>query len=374
MRSTSVQTEWLGYYLDGRTAARQAATIRLMQSGLEVTPENGLRLWWPYHEIRQSQGFYAGELIRFERGQEFPEVLLVSDLAFLTALRRIGAERVAHVHDPALRRNRAILTLVGGLAIIAVATALFLWGIPALAAVLSAYIPISWEERLGEAVIKEVASPGKRCHDATRIRRIEQIITTLTAPPLSSPYTFRIMVVNDRRVNAFAAPGGYIVLFRGLIERTQSAAELAGVLAHEMQHIIRRHSTRALLQHASTGFLVGALSNTPTGSTSSSLEMARMLGELRYSRGHEEEADGEGMRMLIAAKIDPQGMIRFFESLQHDGADVQGLLTYRSTHPALDDRIGRLKSLAHSAPTTPRQLFDDYDWNEMHKICLSPNR
>jgi uncharacterized membrane protein YjgN (DUF898 family) len=126
-------------------------------------------------------------------------------------------------HVSLVRRNRAMLTLVAGLAVIAVAIALFLWGMPTPMAVLSVYIPISWEERLGEAVIKEVASPGKRCQDARRIQRIEQIVTTLTAPPLSSPYTFHVRVVNDRHVNAFAAPGGYIVLFRGLIQEEGNA-------------------------------------------------------------------------------------------------------------------------------------------------------
>ncbi|MGH8058953.1 MAG: DUF7092 domain-containing protein, partial [Candidatus Entotheonellia bacterium] len=62
------QTDWQGFYLDGRTAARHLATIRLMQSGLEVSTDHGLTLWWPYAEIRQTQGFYAGEQVRLERG------------------------------------------------------------------------------------------------------------------------------------------------------------------------------------------------------------------------------------------------------------------------------------------------------------------
>ncbi len=73
-----MRTDWQGYYLDGKTAARHRATIRLMQSGLEVTTDSGTTLWWPYEEIRQTQGFYAGEQVRLERGGETPEVLLVS--------------------------------------------------------------------------------------------------------------------------------------------------------------------------------------------------------------------------------------------------------------------------------------------------------
>jgi beta-barrel assembly-enhancing protease len=372
MRSTTIQTEWQGYYFDGRTAARQGATIHLMQSGLEVRTDNGQTLWWPYKEVQQSQGFYAGEQIRLERGQGISEALLVSDLAFLSALHRIGRGQVTHLHDPASRRRRMTLTVVAGLTVVAVTAALYLWGIPALAAIVSAYIPVLWEERLGQAIIEEIAPARRRCENTQRLQRIGAIATTLTAPLMVSPYTFRIIVVNDRRVNALAAPGGYIVLFRGLIERTRTAEELAGVLAHEMQHILSRHSTRALLQSASTGLLVGTLSGNPNGGTSSSVDMARLLGELRYSRRHEEEADAAGLRMLVTARIDPWGMINFFEALRQDGMDAQGLLTYLSTHPALDDRLMRLKSLAWAAPGRPVKLFADYDWSDLRKICL-PN-
>ena len=79
-------TQWEGHYLDGRTAARQRVTIRLMRSGLEIITEKGTTAWWPYPGIRQTQGSYAGEEVRLERGAEIPEVLLVSDAAFLTAL------------------------------------------------------------------------------------------------------------------------------------------------------------------------------------------------------------------------------------------------------------------------------------------------
>ena len=64
---TSIQTDWEGHYLDGQTAARQRVSIRLMRLGLHVTTERGATLWWPYEEIRQTQGFYSGEQVRLER-------------------------------------------------------------------------------------------------------------------------------------------------------------------------------------------------------------------------------------------------------------------------------------------------------------------
>ncbi|MBI1894502.1 MAG: M48 family metallopeptidase [Candidatus Rokubacteria bacterium] len=365
-------SEWEGYYLDGRTASRQRAVIRLMRSGLQVTTEGGVTLWWPYAEIRQTQGFYAGEQVRLERGGEISEALVVSDQAFLTDLHRTASEGRTRFHDPARRRLRLQLTFLAAAAVIAITGAFYLWGIPALAALLAPRVPVAWEERLGEAVIGQVAPPARRC-DPLRARVLDDIVQRLTAPLGPLPYTFRVLVVNDAIINAFAAPGGYVVVFRGLLEHTGSSEELAGVLAHEMQHILRRHATRALLEHASTGLLLAALSGDPSGAIPYGLEGARLLGALHYSRGHEEEADREGMRMMIAAGIDPQGMVKFFESVLKD-RDLPDFLKYLSAHPTTADRIEKLKALARASAPASARLLPDYDWRDIKKICPPPPR
>ncbi|KRT71066.1 MAG: putative peptidase [candidate division NC10 bacterium CSP1-5] len=365
-----MKTDWEGYYLDGRSAARHRVAIRLMRSGLEVTTEAGT-LWWPYPEIRQTQGFYAGEEVRLERGGEIPEALLVSDAAFLTALHRVAPELATRFHDPARRRMRAKLTLVAALAVIGITTALYLWGIPAIAGIVASQVPASWEEGLGEAVVENLAPAPKRCTDPTLTRAVEEITITLTRTLPSSHYTFRVMVVDNPTVNAIAAPGGFIVLFRGLVERTQTPEELAGVLAHEVQHILKRHATRLLVQNASTGLLVAALTGDASGAMRFGLEGARILGILRYSRGYEEEADVEGMRMLIAARIDPAGLVRFFESLKEkeEGREIPAFLTYLSTHPSTAGRVERLKSLAAQADGQWITLLPDLQWREITQIC-----
>ncbi|MFQ5520819.1 MAG: M48 family metalloprotease, partial [Candidatus Methylomirabilia bacterium] len=145
--------------------------------------------------------------------------------------------------------------------------------------------------------------------------------------------------------------------------------ELAGVLAHELQHILRRHATRALLQQASTGLLLTALAGGGGGSGAYGLESARMLGALAYSRHTEAEADTEGMRMLLAAKIAPGGMIAFFQVLAKEGGDAPALLSYASTHPNPGHRIERLKSLAKQFQGRPVKLLPDYDWRDIRNIC-----
>ncbi|MFQ5656283.1 MAG: M48 family metallopeptidase [Candidatus Methylomirabilales bacterium] len=364
-----MKTDWQGHYLDGRTPVRQRAAIRLMRNGLEITTEGGTRLWWPYEGIRQTQGFYVGEEVRLEVGSEVPQALLVSDTAFLNALHHITPEHAARFHDPARRRWRMRLTTLAALAVVGITITLYLWGIPALAAVVASRVPVSWEERLGHAVIEHLAPPSTRCTDPSRTWVIDEIVSTLTDTLRDSPYTFRVFVVNNPTVNAFAAPGGYIVLFSGLVEHTRNAEELAGVIAHELQHIVKRHSTRMLLQNASTGLLLAAVTGSGSDAMAFGLEGARILGLLQYSRLHEEEADREGIRMLLAARVDPAGMITFFELLQKEAGRAPEFLKYLSTHPSIGDRITRLELLVKEADGQPVNLLPNHDWRKVRSIC-----
>ena len=364
-----MQTDWEGHYLDGRTATRHRVTILLLRSGVQIATESGQTAWWPYGEIRQTQGAYAGQQIRLERGGELPEVLLASDAAFLTSLHCVAPEVAGRFHDPALRGRRVRLTILAAFGAVGLTALLYFWGIPEIASLIAARVPVSWEERLGESVAARLAPEAGRCNEASRTRAIQEVVTAVTSPVPHSPYTFRVIVANSPMVNALAAPGGYVVVFRGLLERTQSAEELAGVLAHEFQHVLLRHATQALFRHASTGLLIAGLTGDVSGAIVYGLESARMLGELRYSRQAEEEADREGLRMLVAAGIDPAGMIGFFETLNREEGKGPALPMYLSTHPSTEGRIERLRSLAGPRRFTAAALLSGKDWRYIRGIC-----
>ncbi len=364
-----MQREWTGFYLDGVTADRRRVTIRLLPNGLFVTTETGKTLSWRYDEIRQTQGFYTGEEVRLEHGRPNPEVLIVQDRTFLIGLTRLMPRLATRVHDPARRATRVALTLAAAAVSIGIVAALYLWAIPALAALAAPRVPISWEEQLGRSVVQRLAPPEARCDDPALTRRIEEIAAALTAPLPRSPYTFRVIVANDPTFNALAAPGGYIVVFRGLLKKTRTPEELAGVLAHEMQHVLRRHTTRALLHHASAGLLLAALTGDASGAMAFGLESARTLGVLQYSRRHEAEADEEGLRMVAAAGIDPDGMIAFFETLNEEAADLPGMLKYLSTHPSTAERIDHLRALAAHTNRGPTLSLPHDDWLALRDAC-----
>ena len=361
---------WDAHYLDGRTAVRRPARVTIGRTGLEVTlTEDGRTLRWPLSEIRQTQGFYEGEQVRLERGRGVFDALVIGDAAFLGALRGTAPEVAAAFHGPSRRRFVVAVGALTTLGTLAVAAVLYVWGIPGLADVAAARVPVSWEVALGETAMAHLAPAAPRCTDAERQHRIDEIMATLVRAAPESRYPFRVTVIDHPMVNAFATPGGFVVIFRGLLDRTENAEELAGVLAHEIQHVLHRDATRAILRQASTGVLVAALAGDVTGVMAFGVQSARVLGDLHHGREAERAADVDGLRMLQAAAVDPAGMLAFFRAMQRLEGTPGVAARYLSTHPASADRLQTLTALAAAPARPPVKLLPDYDWSDMRRIC-----
>jgi predicted Zn-dependent protease len=161
-------------------------------------------------------------------------------------------------------------------------------------------------------------------------------------------YTFYI--VNSDVVNAFAVPGGHVYVNRGLIERTRNYAELAGVLAHEIGHVEHRHGAEQMerMQRASLGVNLAYIltGRQPSPAEQTVVNAAGTAYFARHSRSAENEADESAVPMLIAAGINPNGMVTMFElllSLQsRQPSAIEG---WFSTHPTTSDRIDHTRSV-----------------------------
>src|SRR5207244_7577123 len=175
----------------------------------------------------------------------------------------------------------------------------------------------------------------------------------------------RVTIVDHPAVNAFAAPGGHIVVLRGLLERTRTPEELAGVLAHEIQHVYHRHPTRLVVQHTSAGLLAAAVAGDVSALMAYSLEAARILGTLRYSRQYEAEADAAGLRMLATARVDPRGLSSFLGQLVPAEKGAPPALAYFASHPATAERITTLQRLAAEVRDTPTPIVTSRDWKDI---------
>lgn len=368
MPSPASRTSWQGHYLDGRTTARHAVTITFAPSGLELHLADGTRAFWPYGDITQAQGSYAGEPARLERGSPIPEAVVVEDPAFLEALRQFAGKNARQFAGPRQHTRLVGLIVLAGAASIALISGMFLWGIPTVVELVTPLIPTSWETALGESVVQQLAPAERRCADSRLRDSMDGIVARLAAARPDSPYHFHVTVVDGPVFNAFAAPGGQIVLFRKMLQSAERPEELAGVLAHEMQHIYRRHAMKALVRDLSIAAIVGAVFGDITGIGALAVQAGQTLTTLHYNRETEAEADREGLRLLQAARVDPAGMVRFFETLKKQPGEA-GLPAYLSTHPDTDERLAEMKTLAAATPGPSEPLLADVPWDEVRKLC-----
>jgi predicted Zn-dependent protease len=365
-----IQLDWQGYYLDGKTAEKQDVHICLLHEGLKITAKNGTVFVWPYQDMRQTQGFYGNEPVQLERGGKFPEILIIKDSAFLTSLHNFAPQPARRFHDPAFRRLRVRLTAYAAIGIVVAIVFLYLWGIPLTAKIITPHIPMAWEKGLGASALNILAPEESRCQDPELERAIREMVERLKAVD-DGPYAYRVFVTQSPIFNAVALPGGNIVIFRGLLEKTDSPEALAAVVAHEMQHIKNRHATQRIIKDSSTGLILSAISGDVTGALLYGAKAASNLAMLSYSRQDEEEADAAGIKMLIDARLDPAAMIRFFAVMEQHGGKSH-LPQYLSTHPDMNERIERLKSLIRKAekdrPAYTKLASGD-NWNRIKKSC-----
>ena len=364
----ATQTHWKGSYYDGQSLVPQHTSVSVEPTGLTLHLSSSASHFWPYSELRQTQGRYSGEEVRLERGTGIGETLVIPNANILLAIHRVGGKDASHFHHPSTRRKRVYWTIAAALAALPIIYVIFTWGVPSLAKPITAAIPISWETQLGQFVQEEFTDEEPLCENPKLADTLDVMMTRLMTPLETIPYSFHLTVVDSSMVNAMAAPGGYLILFRGLLQDTESPEELAGVLAHEIQHVMLRHSMHLIVRHVSMAFVIAALSGDASGMLSYGLQAAQTLQTLAYGREAENEADEQGLELLQRAGIDPSGMIAFFDKLSQEQEETSPF-QYFSTHPPTTERRDHLQELA-SAHSVPYQKFSfGQDWETIRDLC-----
>jgi len=177
------------------------------------------------------------------------------------------------------------------------------------------------------------------------------------------PWTFYI--VNSPEINAFAVPGGYIYVNRGLIEHTQKMDQLAGVLGHEIGHVVMRHSVKQMGQMNAANIGVGvacvltSVCNSGVGQTA--INVAGTAVFAKFSRDDEKEADDVGIENVVRAHISPQGIPEMFQILLDTRTSNPGLVdNWFASHPTEESRIADTQARINAiSPAVLRTLTID---------------
>lgn len=173
--------------------------------------------------------------------------------------------------------------------------------------------------------------------DRSTVTRSEAILAPITDRLLKNLgetyYEYKFHIIREEEPNAFALPGGHIVVHTGLIQFADSPEQIAGVLAHEIGHVERRHSINRLGVSLGISFLLSGI--TDSGNMGQLLETALSM---KFSRNQEEEADDVAFDLCIKSGIHPRHLSQFFKKIEDKYGDTDGITTLISTHPELKER------------------------------------
>jgi Zn-dependent protease with chaperone function len=353
-------TPFPGRYFDGKTALQHVVTAQVSHHAVRVLDAAGNSVAvWPLEELRLVERFYPGRPVRLTSEAAPACRLTVDDDGIYEALRAHGRLRrrastgVGHGQRKLLAIAVVALLFIGG----AVA------GLPLASGPLAALVPLEWEEAMGERIVDGMAGSYGVCDEPAGLAALHRLGDRLAAN-IDTPYSFKIRVIDVGMVNAFAAPGGQVALLRGLIEKAESPDEVAGVLAHEMGHVVHRHPMRGLIRRLGLTVLISGLIGGDVAG-----EAGALLVELSYSREDEAAADEAAVDILADAGLRADGLVAFFDRLGGEAEEDQSsesFLTFFSTHPASETRRD---AVARRGGEGGGPALSDLEWQALREIC-----
>lgn len=351
----------LARYYDGETARVHDVSVRATANELVIfgLADASILARWPVGELA-----VLGDI----EHEAVPPVV------------RRGGEGRLLVEDPALRRELAGLVPqlaplaapapAGGRRIAALGSALvalvgLFWLVVDYGTEYAApLLPYGLQVNLGEAVFDELTADKELCHGEAGLKALNGLANRL-AEAAGYPHEIAVHVVEGGPVNAFTLPGGILVFYSDLIEQAKDSSQVAGVLAHEIGHVVHYHPTKGLVRQYGIDLLTKLVSggyNDLLGTLGSG---GNVLLALRNGRAFEREADTTGVRLLEKLEVRADGISSFFEQMMaREPKDMAAAAGIWSSHPPTAERIE-----ATRRPSTGRPAFSDAEWRAVRNVC-----
>ncbi|MBN8613874.1 MAG: M48 family metallopeptidase [Deltaproteobacteria bacterium] len=379
MTGTTNGTTFRGVVTIPGASTGAPATIEITSLEVRAIAANGDVLSWPLASLEVTPGGYDGDFV-FLRSPEQPATLSTTDLAVVEKLAELGGPAMA-ARLGSVRKHRgsasfwrtfslvaASLTALALVVLVLVTPTLLSWSV--------GLLPTSFDRQLGDLAASDLAATGETVTDPRVVSFVEAIVARLEESGPPSEHDYRVSVIENDEVNAFALPGGQIVVWTGLIREAESAEQIAGVLAHELAHVERRHGLRNVAHRA--GIAIGLrllvaifLGGDLDGFTSLAADVAVIAASNDYGQDQESEADADAVARMHAAGLDPNALAGFFRVMSRAGVgELPAFASWLSTHPDHETRITAIESLTRQlGPAASRPLALDLD---AVKAALAP--
>lgn len=250
--------------------------------------------------------------------------------------------------------------LIASPVIFMVALMLFLWPFPFSPSKARA-LSIDAEEEMGREFVLQVQRQFGLLDDDFANQYFNELGQYLIRVLETRHFPYRFYIIKNNTLNAFAAPGGHVFFFSGLIDTMENADELASIMCHEIGHVYARHMAERMEQNKKIGVatLAGILAGVLIGGEAAgALMMGSMAAgiqtQLYYSREDERQADQLGFKFMQAAGLDPNGLISTLKKIEKDSYAVSDQIpTYLRTHPAGPERMSDLESMLRDYSPPP---------------------
>lgn len=357
-------------YFDGETARDYAVSVNRVANALEFSGPNLALTQWTISGLHAIDPPSPDQPFRLTHDLKPGARLIIKDKAFIDDL--VAANR--HLKGGySWRHLGQVLGWTGaGLAALAAIGYVTLTVLPHQVAKI---LPDDMKNVWGTQIVATLVGSSKRCETIESQAAISAMVGALAESGVELP-PVSIEIYDMDLVNAFAVPGGRIVLTKGVINEASSPDEITGVLAHEMGHVYYLHSEAQMVRLS--GFQI--LASLVTGGTGGEMitSAAGLAAILRYSREAELQADGFARDVMEKASVDPLGLKTFFEKMmKNEGgktkdADGNSSALDRvgdvfSTHPGTEERIKRITPLPPGQ--TPVKIMTDDQWQALRKAC-----
>ncbi len=337
-----------GVLFDGKSSNSKPVSVVLYPDRLVIQhiSQEGIKSnqTWETNKLKDFQKI-SKDLVQIRFGDFPSQTLEVKSLQFVESFRSpsSGFEKLTHqvVHGG----WGALLSL--SVFVIGLLAASYFFVLPWLAEQSVALVPKEYEVQMGEGLYKSMVEKESIDHERTEIANqfLKQI-------DFETDYPLQVTIVKSDIKNAFALPGGHIVVYTELLDNMKSYKELAGLLGHEVGHVKHRHTTKHIFRSFSGYLLISMFLGDFSGITASLLDNANQINQLSYSRNLETEADLSGFETLGHNHIDPNGMLLLFENLQAGNEKGSIVPEFLSTHPITENRIELIQEKISQMPTT----------------------
>jgi Zn-dependent protease with chaperone function len=340
-----------------------AQRVRLRLTGdalLAITPdEQAVSI--PYSECRIELGGANGEMW-FCRTASLPDLtLMCGDPSFASVLHERGGRELAACIDRlaqrarAGRRRSAILLGITFTGLLIAAIGAYA-GIRVAGKASVRALPTSIDATLGKQAFASMKLEGPVSNDTPAVAAVRTIVARL-APHAEPGFEFEVKVVDAPIVNAFALPGGTVVVYTGLLAAAESPEQVAGVIAHEMAHVTRRHGMQRIAQSIGVIGALQLLMGDVSGLAGLAVHVLREGTVNGYSREQETEADLVGVQTMVRARLPARSLAGFLAVLKRQEQNSARLPSWLATHPDLAGRIGAIEAESARLPSGEHDPF-----------------